>query len=59
MRRTWQRVHDHSRRGGYLNFLTEDSAEHERASAQAGVDVSRLKAAVRRYDPDGLFRALR
>jgi FAD/FMN-containing dehydrogenase len=57
VRETWQQVHELSGRGGYLNFLTEDAGEHERISAQSGVDRARLKSIVRHHDPDGLFRA--
>jgi FAD/FMN-containing dehydrogenase len=56
VRATWQRVHEHSRRGGYINFLTEDSSADERETTRGGVDLTRLAAIVKRYDPDAIFR---
>jgi FAD/FMN-containing dehydrogenase len=57
VRETWDRVHQHCRGGGYINFLTADADAAERASAQAGVDVERLAALRQRFDPDGIFAA--
>lgn len=56
VREAWSRLHDHSRRGGYLNFLTEDIGAQEREKTRAGVDIERLAAIVRQYDPAGIFR---
>lgn len=55
VRETWRRIHELSRRGGYVNFLTEDADADERANALGGVDLDRLASIRRRYDPDGLF----
>jgi FAD/FMN-containing dehydrogenase len=55
VRDTWDRVHQHCRGGGYINFLTADADADEWANAQAGVDVERLAALRQRFDPDGIF----
>jgi len=55
VRDTWAGVHERSGRGGYVNFLTEDSTTEERARAHRGVDVERIDGIRDRYDPDGLF----
>ncbi|MFW6051714.1 MAG: FAD-binding oxidoreductase [Myxococcota bacterium] len=55
VRDTWSRVHARSGRGGYVNFLTDDVGAEERARAFAGVDLDRLQAIRKRYDPDQLF----
>ncbi len=57
VRETWERVHQHCRGGGYINFLTADADAEERANAQSGVDIERLAALRQRFDPDGLFAA--
>ena len=52
-----ERLRAHSTGSSYVNFQTEDEGpEHLRASYGANFD--RLAALKRRYDPDGLFRAL-
>lgn len=56
VRETWRQVYARSRRGGYANFLTEDSAAEEQGAAQRGVDLERLAWVRQRFDPDGLFR---
>lgn len=54
---SWQRIHRLSRRGGYLNFLTEDADEAERAAAHGGADVDRLARIRSEVDPEGVFSA--
>ncbi|MEO8545403.1 MAG: FAD-binding oxidoreductase [Burkholderiaceae bacterium] len=44
----------HATGGGYVNFLTED--EPDRVAATYGVNLPRLQAVKRRYDPQNLFR---
>lgn len=56
VRETWRQVHARSGRGGYVNFLTADSAAEEWGAAQSGVDFERLARVRQRFDPDGLFR---
>lgn len=56
VRGTWQQVHARSGRGGYINFLTEDTSAAELAQAHGGVDPQRLAAVRHLYDPAGLLR---
>jgi FAD/FMN-containing dehydrogenase len=56
VRDCWRSVHRIAGRGGYVNFLTEDSGDDEREQSQAGVDLARLERVRRRYDPDGVVR---
>ena len=56
VRDCWRNIHRIAGRGGYVNFLTEDSGEDEREQSQAGVDLARLERVRRRYDPDGVVR---
>lgn len=58
VRDTWIRVHEHSGRGGYVNFLTEDAGDDEHTRAYAGVDLDRVETIRKRYDPAGLFAGL-
>ncbi len=51
----WTQVHARSQRGGYVNFLTEDSDESERRGASGGVDLERLHRVRRTWNPDGLL----
>jgi len=44
-----------SGRGGYVNFLTDDRSEEEARSSLAGVDLDRLAAVRRRWDPEGVL----
>lgn len=55
VRDTWSRVHARSGRGGYVNFLTDDRSEAEARSSLGGVDLERLAAIRRRWDPEGLL----
>lgn len=55
VRDTWSRVHARSGRGGYVNFLTDDRSEEEARSSLAGVDLDRLAAVRRRWDPEGVL----
>ena len=53
-REVFQGAAPHATGGGYVNFLTED--ESDRVAASYGVNLPRLQAIKRRYDPDNLFR---
>jgi FAD/FMN-containing dehydrogenase len=55
VRDSWRAVNDLSGRGGYVNFLTADAAPELVRAAYGGVDLERLAAVKRRYDPEGLF----
>lgn len=57
VQKTWSLVHQHSRRGGSINFLTADADADEWAAARSGVDLERLAAIRRHFDPDGIFRS--
>lgn len=55
VRDCWRDVDALSGRGGYLNFLTADAAAPQVRGAYGGVDLDRLRAVKRRYDPTGLL----
>jgi len=55
VRDAWRRVHARSGRGGYVNFLTDDRSPEETRAALAGVDLARLRAVRRTWDPSGLL----
>lgn len=55
VRSLWERVHRRSRRGGYVNFLTEDAGREEWSASRGGVDIGRLQRIRRRYDSSGIL----
>ncbi len=59
VREVWARVHAISGRGGYVNFLTADADAEQVAGSFGGVDLDRLEAIRRRYDPEGILRPRR
>lgn len=59
VREVWSRVHELSGRGGYVNFLTADADAGQVDAAYAGVDLERLEAVRRRYDPRDVLRPRR
>ena len=54
----WAAVHARSGRGGYINFLTEDTTAEETQTARGGVDLEKLRAVKRRWDPAGVLGGL-
>jgi FAD/FMN-containing dehydrogenase len=42
--------------GTYVNFLTEEEGRDRIEAAYSAVDLQRLAALKRQYDPDNLFR---
>lgn len=57
VRDCWSALHAVSGRGGYVNFLTDDADAEQGRSSFGGVDLQRLAAVRRRYDPDGVLGA--
>lgn len=55
VREAWSRVHARSGRGGYVNFLTDDRTAEEARASLEGVDLARLRAVRRTWDPAGLL----
>ncbi len=53
--RTWEKLHAHSQRGGYINFLTHDADGAELTAASGGVDLERLARIRTAFDPGGVF----
>jgi FAD/FMN-containing dehydrogenase len=51
----WDRVHPHSRAGGYVNFMMDDEGEG-RLRATYGENYDRLVALKGKYDPTNFFR---
>jgi hypothetical protein len=58
VREGWAAVHARSGRGGYVNFLTEDTTAEETRTAHGGVDLQKLRAIQRRWDPAAVLGAL-
>jgi FAD/FMN-containing dehydrogenase len=54
----WAAVHARSGRGGYINFLTEDTTAEETQTARGGVDLERLRAVKRKWDPGAVLGEL-
>lgn len=58
VRETWQRVHNRSGRGGYVNFLTADRTAEETLETLGGVDLARLARIREQWDPRGVLGRL-
>lgn len=53
-KRYWSAIHDHTGRGGYVNFMMGDG-DHARLAATYGDNYERLAALKGKYDPTNFF----